>query len=106
MLCEQTKICGLKYKNRYELFGQIFDRLMVVHAPIADAMGSGAGKLLQRQDSAIALAVLWEMASHWIPCLSVHDSFIVPRFAAQVLKTAMLNVYRQKIGFGAALKAA
>jgi hypothetical protein len=47
------------------------------HKPIAHMFGSGAGLRLQRRDSDMAEAVLLNLAAKGMPCLPVHDSFIV-----------------------------
>jgi hypothetical protein len=66
---------------------------------IASHFGTGAGLRLQRVDSDIAEAVMLHFASRDIPCLGVHDSFIVQQRHADELKAVMRAAYRSRIGF-------
>ena len=53
-----------------------------------------------RIDSEIALNVMYHFARKGIPCLGIHNSFIVPRYAATELESVMRKKYRKKVGFG------
>jgi hypothetical protein len=79
-------------------FGQIYDAAAQLHAPIAHNFGNGRGLVLMRHDSRIALNVLYHFASRGIPCLGVHDSFIVPIHAAHELDAVMDRCYRDEMG--------
>jgi hypothetical protein len=103
-LVAASKKCGLKFKNRYELFSQIYDLLLVKHAAIADLFGSDSGRRFQRIDSAIALDILADFADRGVPILGVHDSFVVPELWGEDLKRLMLQVYKQHVGFWPRLK--
>ena len=50
-------------------------------------------------DGAIALDVLSHFAERAIPCLGVHDSFVVPRHSEAELREMMLRVYREKFAY-------
>lgn len=66
---------------------------------IAHHFGTGAGLRLQRVDSEIAEAVMLHFAEREIPCLGVHDSFIVRQPHAEELAAVMRQVYRDRIRF-------
>lgn len=68
------------------------------HAPIASWFRSGRGLELQAIDAAIADSVLHALALRGIPCLPVHDSFIVPRKFERTLGEAMLLAYHGQLG--------
>lgn len=71
------------------------------HAPIRRLICSGLGLRLQRIDSDVAIAVVKEMAVRCkIGCYPIHDSFIVPISARELLEAAMDEYL--KAGFKAA----
>lgn len=73
------------------------------HKPIAGWLRSGRGMRLQHFDSAIASTVLDSLAYRSIPCLPIHDSFIVAESCERVLGETMYHAYRgQAERFGAA----
>lgn len=63
------------------------------HQPIKDWFRSGRGVNLQWLDSKIASSVLGFCFNHGIPCLPIHDSFIVPSSARNRLAHAMEHAY-------------
>lgn len=77
---------------------EIFETVQRFHAPIADCFGSGIGAELMRLDSEIALDVLCNLTRQGIPVLGVHDSFIVPKNSEELLREAMLDCYRRRLG--------
>jgi hypothetical protein len=72
---------------------------------IAGHFGTGIGLRLQRVDSDIAERVMLHFADQGIPCLGVHDSFIVARKHSAGLEATMRDVYRNRIGFEPVIKA-
>lgn len=80
-------------------FGEIYDLALRHHAPIAQYFSSDAGMWLMRIDSSIAMDVLYHFAKLCIPCLGVHDSFIVPESHGQELRETMLRYYRLRMGY-------
>jgi len=83
---------GLSFKGLYHL-------CLEKHEPIAQYFGTDIGMQLMRLDSIIALSVLEHFSEMCIPCLSVHDSFIVPKRHKHELKQAMLSAYFKETGF-------
>jgi hypothetical protein len=73
--------------------GDLVGQFVARHNPIKGYFFSGIGTGLQRIDSDIAACVLEEMAAKWIPCLCIHDSFIVQMEFEADLAEAMRNAY-------------
>ena len=69
------------------------------HPLIAKYLTTGIGLTLQNLDSKITEIILMTMTEHEIPCLPVHDSFIVPERHEDLLMTVMKNAYEEVMGF-------
>ena len=69
------------------------------HKPIAKYLNSGIGLTLQNMDSQITEAILVRLMEQNIPCLPVHDSYIVQHLHKDALINAMLEEYEKKMGF-------
>jgi hypothetical protein len=78
-----------------ELLQRVKDR----HAPIAGYINSGAGCRLQNLDSQITERILMRMTDMAIPCLPVHDSYIVPEQHEDRLRDVMVGEYKAVLGF-------
>lgn len=76
-----------------EDFRRFAERVEDAFAPIAGWLRCGRGMELQWIDSEIADEALARLTAATIPCLPVHDSFIVPRSAEQALARAMTDAY-------------
>jgi hypothetical protein len=63
--------------SHYEAANKLLDAITARHAPIADALHSGAGLRLQRIDSDMAAYVTRKAVKEGIVALPVHDEFIV-----------------------------
>jgi len=106
-----TEIKGIRAvrkKVRKELFKQgiyfditdksiisTIDKFKDQHKPIAGYLNTGIGLKLQNLDSRVAENVLKTMTKEMIPCLPVHDSFIVPAKNEEFLKEVMIESYRK-----------
>jgi len=75
-----------------------------VHAPIANYIHSGAGRELQNLDCRITEGILLRLLSDGIPCLPVHDSYIVPRQYGGLLKQVMTEEYERMLKFAPVIK--
>lgn len=64
------------------------------HSGIKQFFHSGIGLQLQNKDGKIALHIIKALQGMKIPCLPVHDSFIVPEDKAKALEQTMLKVYQ------------
>jgi len=80
-------------------FNEIYPLAVKHHRRIAQYFGTDFGIVLMRMDSSIAIDVLYHFAKRGCPCLSVHDSFIVPVTQDQELKRVMHEFYYQRSGF-------
>jgi hypothetical protein len=96
-LFDAAQQTGLKFKDVHAL-------AMKNHQRIADQFCSDAGMRLMRLDSELALRIMYHFAKQNIPCLGVHDSFIVPVSAKTELQRVMRTFYRQKTGFNPVVK--
>lgn len=74
------------------------------HSRISNYFYSGIGIKLQNLDSQIAEDVLRYFTRREIPCLCVHDSFLVPQQHKEELKVVMNSFYKNRLGFDAKLK--
>lgn len=63
------------------------------HKPIANFLASGEGIRLQREDSDIAVEIIAQHIKINVPILTVHDSFIVPKFFEPFTIDIMNQVY-------------
>ena len=76
-----------------------------VHPRIAHYLNTGIGLRLQNLDSRITDIVLKNMTKREIPCLPVHDSYIVPQSHKDLLFQEMTNAYRAVMkGFSPVIK--
>jgi hypothetical protein len=96
---------GLKYDDVFilpEAFGDDYiafvDKIAEVYHPIAKHLNSGAGLWLQRLDSDIAEHIMLSMHEQKIPCITIHDSAIVPRRFESELRKAMIAAYQMVVG--------
>jgi hypothetical protein len=68
-----------------------------LHSPIADLFNSGAGLLMQRKDSDIALRVLETFTANNIPIIPIHDSFLVSVCYTEDLILTMRDYYMDEL---------
>ncbi len=76
---------------------QVVQAMEQKHAPVAHWFRKGRGLELQAIDARIAEQVLLHMAQRGVPCLPVHDSFIVPASQAAALREEMDKAYRSVV---------
>lgn len=77
---------------------QFHEALKKTHPKLYDLMTSDVGLGLQRTDSDIAETVLLWFTHQDIPCLPIHDSFIVPAGYGQYLETVLKEAFRVTVG--------
>lgn len=82
-----------------ETIRSLLDWLKIVHHPIAEYIHSKKGLKLQYLDSQITEAILMSLTKQGIPCLPVHDSYIVPGQYEEQLQETMMNEYKKLMGF-------
>ena len=96
---EQARRLRQAYRETGIGTDEIYDRIAAHHRPIAHYFGTDTAIWLMRLDSAIAIDVLYYFARQCIPCLGVHDSFILPVAHAVELREVMLHFYQLRVGF-------
>jgi hypothetical protein len=77
----------------------LIERFQEAHHPIEDFLFSGIGLKLQNRDSKITEAILMRLMKQNIPCLPVHDSYIVETRYRGALGQAMIEEYEEIMGF-------
>ena len=80
-------------------FQEIVKVIKKRHARIKHRFCQNRGMELMRIDSEIALKIMLKFAKKCIPCLGVHDSFIVPVDQERQLRRVMMREYQRKLGF-------
>ncbi len=77
-------------KEYFTAFLKAFDTF---HHAILNRFHQSAWKELMFKDSEVCFYILKTMTSQGIPCLSVHDSFIVPEEHKETLRAVMKDAY-------------
>jgi hypothetical protein len=81
----------------------LFHDLAEYHKPIEQFFFSETWTWVQRLDSDIAEKVILKLLDQGITCLPIHDSFIVPRYAENILENEMNEAFQELIGVDARL---
>jgi len=81
-------------------YSELIADLLAFHRPIESVFFSKAWGRMQRVDSDIAERVMLTLLDADIPiiALPIHDSFIVRRGAENLLKTTMMEAFKQVVG--------
>lgn len=92
-----------KYKDEEYTLGKASSVMALVECAYPEfkdlfCMGDGYGSVLQYFDSELAADVLSVMIEKNIPCLPVHDSFIVEREHCGLLADTMGDCFRKRFG--------
>lgn len=90
---------GIPYDLTNKSLQHLIDDFRTAHKPIAHYLCSSIGRELQNKDSFIAEAILTRLTRDGIPCLPVHDSFIVEVQHKDTLYQVMIEEYEKKMGF-------
>ncbi len=88
-------------QNTKANFKKVAEMALKVHPIIEKKEGNSeytTGEHLMTLDGKIAQKILYSFAKKGIPCLCVHDSFIVPKHARTELKETMIRTYEEKTG--------
>ena len=94
----------IKYPDQLLSWEQIKERIYEVHAPIRHYFCTGAGLWLMHEDSKLATDVLHHFAKDGVPCLPVHDSFVVHHGYEEELHKKMSELFLERYGYEANLK--
>jgi hypothetical protein len=94
-----------KLKRLYELDEkELLRKFESVHFRISNYFFSNCGIRLQFLDSEVAETILKYFTSRDIPCLPVHDSFLVPIKYKDELECVMREVYKSKFKYDIKIK--
>ena len=85
-------------------WAEFLDAMLAHHEPVAHLLTEGHGLSLQYQDSQLAESILLHFADKDIPCLPIHDSFIVPEEHKHELESVMKQQFLSKFGVAIQLK--
>lgn len=94
----------IAFDLRNEALRHCLDKFKRGHPKIAKYLNTGIGLRLQNLDSKVTERILKIMTDNQIPCLPVHDSFIVPRQDEILLEEVMTESYEQVMGFRPIIK--
>lgn len=78
--------------------GEVVQRLTMLHQPIARLFCTGIGYRGMFTESSILVAALLSLIDEGIVALPVHDALIVPRPAATLVTSIMLNTFKGVTG--------
>jgi hypothetical protein len=70
------------------------DKFCEIHKPIARFLNTGQWGYLQYKDSQITNHILIRMVKEGIPCLPIHDSYIVASKYEDLLREVMIEAYQ------------
>ncbi len=77
----------------------LLEAVLRLNPIIKDAMSDTLWRELQYIESCIALGIMDVLASNGVPCLGIHDSFVVPKDAENLLRQLMMEKYYERLGF-------
>lgn len=90
---------GIRHSLKNDDIRILLDRFKKAHMPIAEYINTGKGLTLQNLDSAITEDILISFMREGIPCLPVHDSYIVLARYKDRLYQKMMEAYEKVMGF-------
>jgi len=94
----------IKFPDQQLSWEQIKERIYDVHAPIRHHFCTGAGLWLMHEDSVLATGVLHHFAEMGVPCLPVHDSFLIHHGYEEELRSKMRELFVECYGLEPSLK--
>ena len=100
---DDNELLHLKKKYKVSVI-KLFAAFEKHHQTISKFFGSGIGLSLQNTDSKIAEDILDYFTSREIPCLCVHDSFLVEEKHRDELTSVMKDTYIKHLGFPGKIK--
>ena len=101
MINDEDSVFRLKKKDEKALglsHDQFVAKIKCQHPKIYEQLERGIGLQLQKIDSDIAEKVMRYFVAKSVPCLPVHDSFIVPAGYKWDLHSTLKRVFREVVG--------
>lgn len=86
------------YKMTQMSFDDIYDLILTVHAPIKEWFCADSGITLMVFEGMFMTKLMVAMAEEGIPCLAIHDSFIIPEIYATHFDNKMHLIYASVMG--------
>ena len=96
---KQLRDKGIPFDYTDKSINACIEKFCEIHKPIAGFLNTGQWGYLQYKDSQITSHILTRMVKEGIPCLPVHDSYIVPAKHEGLLQDTMIEAY-QKVMYG------
>ena len=96
---DQLRKKYIKFDLTNKSIARCIDKFKKHHPTIAKYLNDGTGLKLQNLDSRITEKILKTMTQNGIPCLPVHDSYVVPVDCMDFLFNVMSESYQQVMGF-------
>ena len=90
---------GIPFDTTDKSIKACIEKFKEVHKPISGFLNSGRWGHLQYDDSRITNIILQRILKEGVPCLPVHDSYIVPAKHEGLLQDTMIEAY-QKVMYG------
>ena len=85
------------WASAHMLANETLDRISIQYPALVPYFGTGIGLRLQYLDAKICTRIQRHFRNLKVPCLSIHDSFIVPNVAAAELNTTMKREMRAEL---------
>ena len=96
---------GIQYDSTDKSIKSCIEKFKECHGSIAPFLNTGLGRELQYRDSLVTNIILSTMVKEGIPCLPVHDSYIVPIKYEDFLRETMMESYQKVMsGFSPVIK--
>ncbi len=96
---KELNLGGYPFDSTDKKIQSYISKFKEIHQPISKYFNTGYGLELQYLDSQITEIILKKMTKSGIPCLPVHDSYIVPQSYRDQLEELMDEAYEKIMGF-------
>jgi len=96
---KQLRDKGIPFDYTDKSIKACIEKFCEIHKPIVRFLNTGQWGYLQYKDSQITSHILIRMVKEGIPCLPIHDSYIVPLQHEDLLHEVMIEAY-QKVMYG------
>lgn len=101
---EHAQVLYKAYRKSGLRFQDVMPLVLKTHKSIAMDFFKDKGLELMNVDAHMALSIMHRLVKKGIPCLGIHDSFVVPFDNELDLIETMIRVYRKRTGFAPSIK--
>lgn len=102
--CEKWKAISTALAEKNLTAAKLYAEIVRQHEPLKAFLSRDMGVKLQFKDSLIATDILAHFLKRSIPCLPVHDSFLIPVQYEQELIDVMQECYKRHMHFNCAVE--